>query len=261
MLLVCQPSIVKGTCNVHWHLVAIPVHLIIIGLNLGEVLMGKSFGAFDGQRNAPVYVKHLDNTYPVWFIQGIAPLLYQLLTIPPIPALQEFMAAGDYVYKYGNDAFDEFLKLNGRTSNRRTLLTKLIAGNPETGAEPLPDADISIEVSNLTFAAVDTTGNTGAYALYRLACHPDWQSKLQAEIRDSSARKTDFAYITLQTLPILNGVIMETLRLHPAQPSGPLRETTDPSTNIAGLNLPAKVKPTSLPPITQHLTQPSLYSY
>ncbi|KAH6855856.1 cytochrome P450 [Chaetomium sp. MPI-CAGE-AT-0009] len=206
----------------------------------GEVLMGKSFGAFDGQENAPIYVKHLDNAYPVWFIQGIVPLLYQLLKMLPIPALQKFMAAGDYVYKYGNDAFEEFLKLNGRTSNRRTLLTKLIAGNPETGAEPLPDADIITEISNLTFAAVDTTGNTGAYALYRLACHPDWQRKLQAEIRNSGARGTNFAYLTLQTLPVLNGVLMETLRLHPAQPSGPLRETTHPSTNIAGLNLPAK---------------------
>jgi cytochrome P450 len=224
-------------------------------VSTGEVLMGKSFGAFDGQENAPVYVKHLDNAYPVWFIKGVAPLVYQILNMLPIKAVQDFLAAGDYVYKYGNDAFEEFLRLNGRTSNRRTLLTKLIAGNPETGVEPLPDADISTEVSNLTFAAVDTTGNTGAYALYRLACHPDWQEKLQTEIRTSPARETNFAYRTLQTLPILNGVLMETLRLHPAAPSGLVRETTAGSTNIAGLNLPAKVMPTR-----RHSSFPALTS-
>lgn len=180
-------------------------------------------------------------------MKGVAPLVYRILKALPIEAVQEFLAAGDYVYKYGDDAFEEFLKLNGRTSNRRTLLTKLIAGNPETGAEPLPDAGISIEVSNLTFAAVDTTGTTGAYALYRLACHPDWQEKLQKEIRDSGAREAGFAYRTLQTLPILNGVLMETLRLHPIGPSGPSRGTTAPTTNIAGLNLPPRVTPTPFP--------------
>ncbi|GAB1319337.1 hypothetical protein MFIFM68171_09547 [Madurella fahalii] len=206
----------------------------------GEVLMGKDFGAFDGEGTAPVYVHHLDNAFIVWNLQGIAPRLARALEWLPIKRLQEFLAAGDYVYTYGRDAVQEYLGLNGRTSSRHTLLTKLIAGNTETGAEPLAGSEIDTEVSNITFAAVDTTGNTATYALYRLACSPEWQEKLQREIRNSRARETKFAYKTVQTLPLLNAVFVETQRLHPAAPSALPRETVDPITEIAGLQLPAK---------------------
>lgn len=205
----------------------------------GEVLMGKSFGAFDGGNQASNYVQKLDNSFLAWALTGIAPLLCQALSLLPIKELQKFFNAGDYVYKYGDDALKEYLKLHGRTSARRTLLTKLLAGDPITGAAPLPDEQISVEVSNLVFAGTDTTGNTIAYALYRLCCHPEWQDKLRAELHTSGAASTDFSFQTLQTLPVLNGIVAETLRLHPAAPSGLPRVTTARRTNISGLDLPA----------------------
>lgn len=135
----------------------------------------------------------------------------------------------------------EYIKLYGRNSTRRSLLTKIIAGDPTTGTEPLPDPEISVEVSNLVFAATDTTGNTMSYALYRLSCHPEWQKKLRDEIRSSTTRKDDFAFQTLQSLPMLNGVFMETLRLHPAAPSSLPRITTGDGCDIGGIHVPGKV--------------------
>jgi hypothetical protein len=64
----------------------------------GDILLGKSFGAFEGDGEAPAYVHHLDNAYLVWSLTGLAPLLCGLLALLPIKGLQEFMAAGDYVY-------------------------------------------------------------------------------------------------------------------------------------------------------------------
>ncbi|KAK1760108.1 cytochrome P450 [Echria macrotheca] len=207
----------------------------------GEVLMGKAFGAFEGEGGkAPVYVDHLDNAYIVWNLWSIAPLLCWVLELLPIKGIREFFAGGDYVYKYGADAVHDYIAREGRASSRRNLLTKLIAGNDENGTEPLSDEDIITEVSNLTFAAVDTTGNTATYALYRLACHPEWQQKLQREIRASGAADKGFAYKAVQGLPILNAVYTETLRLHPAAPSALPRQTVAPITEIAGLQLPAK---------------------
>lgn len=66
---------------------------------LGEILLGKSFGAFAANGTAPTYVHHLDNAYLVWSLFGLAPLLCKVLERMPIKALQNFMAAGDYVYK------------------------------------------------------------------------------------------------------------------------------------------------------------------
>lgn len=136
----------------------------------------------------------------------------------------------------------EYLELYGRASSRRSLLTKIIAGDPSTGTEPLSDPEISVEVSNLVFAATDTTGNTMTYALYRLCCHAEWQEKLRAEIRTSRARDTGFSFQSLQSLPILNGVMMETLRLHPAVPGGLPRVTTGNGCSIGGLWVLGKVR-------------------
>jgi cytochrome P450 len=137
----------------------------------------------------------------------------------------------------------EYLKLYGRSSKRRSLLTKIIAGDPATGGDPLSDPEISVEVSNLVFAATDTTGNTMAYALYELCCHPEWQARLRAELRGARARDGGYTFQALQSLPVLNGVVMETLRLHPAAPSALPRVTTAARSEIGGLVVPAKVRP------------------
>ncbi|RYP65630.1 hypothetical protein DL769_006261 [Monosporascus sp. CRB-8-3] len=206
----------------------------------GEILLGKSFGAFAADGDAPAYVHHLDNAYLVWSLFGLAPLLCKTLERLPVKSLQQFMAAGDYVYKYGDDALKEYLKLYGRSSTRRSLLTKIIAGDPSTGTEPLTDREISVEVSNLVFAATDTTGNTMTYALYRLCCHQEWQEKLRAELRASGAKAAGFSFQSLQSLPILNGIVMETLRLHPAAPSALPRITTGKGCDIGGMWVPGK---------------------
>jgi cytochrome P450 len=65
----------------------------------GDILLGKSFGAFAGDGEAPAYVHHLDNAYLTWSLYGLAPLLCKFLTLLPIKGLHEFMVAGDYVYQ------------------------------------------------------------------------------------------------------------------------------------------------------------------
>lgn len=99
----------------------------------------------------------------------------------------------------------------------------------------------------MAFAATDTTGNTMTYALYRLCCHPAWQQKLRDEILASGARDAGFAFQSLQALPILNSVVMETLRFHPSIPSALPRVTAARETVIAGLVLPQDVRPTRDP--------------
>jgi cytochrome P450 len=104
----------------------------------------------------------------------------------------------------------EYLKLYGCSSSRLSLLTKVIAGDTSTGTEPLSDLEISIEVSNLVFAATETTGNTITYALYRFCCYPEWQKRLRDEIIALPAKNAGFVFQSLQALPVLNGVVMET---------------------------------------------------
>ncbi|OCL06977.1 cytochrome P450 [Glonium stellatum] len=205
----------------------------------GEVLLGKSFEALKGNEPPP-YIHHLDNAYLVWSLEGLAPWLCKVLSFLPIKGLQEFMGSGNYVYGYGEDAMREYIRHYGREPKRRDLLTKLIAGNPKENIKPLTDAEISVEVSNLIFAATDTTGNTMTYMVYQLCCHPKWQAKVREEIRNSAAKSSNFSFESVQSLPIVNAIIHETLRFNPVVPSGLPRITPPQGCKIGGMFIPGK---------------------
>ncbi|KAL9134417.1 MAG: hypothetical protein Q9175_004399 [Cornicularia normoerica] len=71
-------------------------------------------------------------------------------------------------------------------------------------------------------AGSDTTASTLVSLFYRLVQHPEHMQKVQKEL-DTAGDVEDLTI--LQKLPHLNGIINETLRLHPAVPTGGLRET------------------------------------
>lgn len=62
------------------------------------------------------------------------------------------------------------------------------------------------------FAAMDTTSNALSMALSLIAKHPDVQEKLRKEILEASNGE-DLDYDTLVSLPYLDAVCRETLRL------------------------------------------------
>ena len=67
---------------------------------------------------------------------------------------------------------------------------------------------------------------------------PDQFQKLRDEL-DRFSLTQDIG--ALKSLQHLNGVINEALRLHPALPSGGLRETPESGLTIAGQYIPGKV--------------------
>ena len=135
-----------------------------------------------------------------------------------------------------------YIALYGRKSGRHDLLTKLIAGDAAQSISPLTDEEISIEVSNDVLAATDTTGNTMAYALYQLCCNPKWQQRLRNELQGSYGREKSWSFQSVQHLPVLHAVIMETLRVYPAVPCGLPRITPPQGTKVGNLFIPGNVR-------------------
>lgn len=66
-----------------------------------------------------------------------------------------------------------------------------------------------------TFAAMDTTSNALSRTIWLLASHPDVQEKVRQEILDALDKNEgkDFSYDQLVSLPMLDAVCRETLRL------------------------------------------------
>jgi len=126
-------------------------------------------------------------------------------------------------------------------ARRKDLLTRLIAGDPAKGTEPLSDKEISDEISNFIFAGTHTTAVTMAYLLYELASNPKWQERVRLELKEAGSSDTKILYQTLQGLPVLQACIHESMRLHPPVGSGLPRVTPPHGTSIDGVFVPGGV--------------------
>ncbi|KAJ5951585.1 uncharacterized protein N7479_009998 [Penicillium vulpinum] len=104
-------------------------------------------------------------------------------------------------------------------------------------------ADIELVDQLLTFIAAghETTSSTFAWVIYHLARHPDIQSRLREELRtyvkpnDLENDTVDISSL-LEGLPLLNGVINESLRLFPTVPLT-MRTPAKPTT-VLGYHIP-----------------------
>ncbi|KAI0716800.1 cytochrome P450 [Earliella scabrosa] len=98
----------------------------------------------------------------------------------------------------------------------RDIMSILMRANMEASAEDkLPEEELIGQMSTFIFAAMDTTSNALAITLLLLAEHPEIQDKLRNEILESSDSSQDIDYDLLVSLPYLDAVCRETLRVHP----------------------------------------------
>ena len=154
--------------------------------------------------------------------------------------------------QYGGKAFGDYVSRYGRSGDRRDLLQKMIAaGKASSTAEPLPDQDIIVEITNLIFAGVDTTAVTLSFMFWELANRPEWQRRLQDELAG-----VDFGSVPehrlVASLPVLDAVLSETLRFWPAAPASLPRVVPEGGGIIDGVKVPQDV--------VTHFTAPVCWS-
>ncbi|KAI9813028.1 MAG: hypothetical protein M1832_006419 [Thelocarpon impressellum] len=206
---------------------------------VGELFLGKSFGALDTE-STPSFVHDLDAGYLTWSVKGQFPVIYWLMCSLPIPSLRHFLGSGDRLYDYGIQALSDYIGRYGRSSKQKDLLTKLIVGDGSGDVTPLSDEDVAIEITNLVFAATDTTGNTFTFMFWEMAQHPEWQRRLRDELKDVEFVDNVPFNKSLAHLPILDAIISETLRLHPAAPASLQRITSSAGGTVAGMAVPPR---------------------
>ena len=84
----------------------------------------------------------------------------------------------------------------------------------------MPSADLAARsnvwgtsIRHLTIVAVETTSASISRALYLLTLRPDLQEKLRKELRDARHENGELTHDHLVSLPFLEAVCRETLRL------------------------------------------------
>ncbi|KAG1781986.1 cytochrome P450 [Suillus placidus] len=103
----------------------------------------------------------------------------------------------------------------------------------------LTDAELLGQMNVMIFAGLDTTTSALARCVYLLAQHPRVQARLRSEISDAmkSSRlqeeddipSAELPYDVLMSLPFLDAIVKETLRLYPSLPLM-IRTTTEATT-------------------------------
>ncbi|KAF9564195.1 cytochrome P450 [Agrocybe pediades] len=111
------------------------------------------------------------------------------------------------------EAGDEtLLEQVGRGKDIMSILIKANM-NAEEG-ERLTEEEVLGQMSTLTFAAMDTTSGALSRTLHLLAMHPEAQDKLRQELNEVKVEGQDIGYDQLVSLPYLDAICRETLRLY-----------------------------------------------
>lgn len=93
----------------------------------------------------------------------------------------------------------------------------------------------------------DTTSTTLTYLFWELARHPEWQRKLRSEISHDIVWTDGLpSFKDISELPLLDAVVNEALRLHPAAPASLPRETPVGGRMLNGVFIPEKVNDLTL---------------
>ncbi|KAF7768286.1 hypothetical protein Agabi119p4_7529 [Agaricus bisporus var. burnettii] len=108
--------------------------------------------------------------------------------------------------------------------NKKDIISILMRANTMASEEDrLPDDEVIAQISALVFAAMDTTSFILARILWLLSEHPDVQEKMRDEIRKVE-KNGELSYDQLVSLPYLDAVCRETLRVYPPVNFGRVRE-------------------------------------
>ncbi|KAF8212671.1 cytochrome P450 [Mycena galopus ATCC 62051] len=97
----------------------------------------------------------------------------------------------------------------------KDIMSILLRNNSQlTSGEQLPQDELLGQISTLIFTAQDTTAAALSRMFQVLADHPDAQKELRAEVMAAHSQG-DLTYVEFMTLPFLDAVCRETLRMYP----------------------------------------------
>ena len=210
---------------------------------VGELFLGQSFGGIKSDKT-PEFLKDADRYFMASGLEYSFPWLFRAATSIPLHSVQYFFGARQRLVAFGRNAFYSYVDQYGRTSGRRDLLTKILSVKPETGSTQLTDQETYNEIGNLVFAGTDTTSTTLTYLFWELAENPEWQNRVRQELQINAQFNEDglTEYKDLSSLPILDAIVNEANRLHPAALGSLWRESPAGGRMLAGHFVPPKVR-------------------
>ncbi|KAH6903378.1 cytochrome P450 [Coprinopsis sp. MPI-PUGE-AT-0042] len=215
---------------------------------VGQAVLGYSFDPLDGPHSNP-YTSAIKELIPTLFslalVRQFAPFLVslgppwlrrKLVEWTPIKSVQKVKNMSDVMHNAAQDILRqkrEESSLLGTDnagigeSQLKDITSLLLRDNAKLeGEEQLDDNELTGQMTVMIFGAQDTTSSILSRLLHVLATHPDVQDRLRQEIQalwqDPIHHDPDhplrLKFDSIASLPLLDAVLKETLRLHPPVP-------------------------------------------
>ncbi|KAM6517409.1 hypothetical protein FSOLCH5_008371 [Fusarium solani] len=199
---------------------------------ISELSFGESFGMLEaGKKNQ--YIEDLEGLAARGPILTTFPTLIAIARKIPLPVLQKTAAAAARLRNYAQQAVLRYKRdfASNPAAAKPMLFKKLF----EAGEDGISDEEIRAEAQAYIVAGSDTTATTLTYLIWSVCRDMKVKQTLVSELNKLPA---DFGDNDLRSLPYLNAVIDETLRLYAAAPSALPRVVPHGGSTLAGYYLP-----------------------
>ena len=139
------------------------------------------------------------------------PVVYEVLSRIPLPALTEFFNAWRALLDISSIAYKNSLG----NASKKNIFSGILEKAEKDGEGALSPMQVTVEAGVFIIAGSDTTSESLTYLIWAALKRPEVAKALQEEL---FANNLDLTDAELERLPVLNAVIKETLRLYSAVP-------------------------------------------
>ncbi|KAK0203697.1 cytochrome P450 [Desarmillaria ectypa] len=163
------------------------------------------------------------------FIQNIlqyAPTSLVVYLFSRTPTFKHARESTRLVQQVSRDLIDSKSEASTQDAGEHDVMSLLVKANlKEKTSQGLTDEEMLAAMQTIMGAGHETTATTLTWTLYELAKNPDLQTKLRHEVKDMEKAISggDCSVANFESMPYLQAVMKEALRMHPVSYYG-LRE-------------------------------------
>lgn len=199
---------------------------------MGEFVFARSFGTleYDQWRFAAARLKQSMRLLgPLSPVPWVARLAFDIIPWT-VPSVRDWL----YMVEWCKDRMHERVKTK---ADRPDVFHWLIEASLKEGSAEANHTRLGGDSIAAVVAGTDPVASTLIFVFYELARNPSHQLKLYTEVQEVNT----YDFEALEECVHLNAIIQETLRLHPAVPTGSYRQSPPGGVIINGTYVPGGI--------------------